>query len=252
MDEKNFLAEQFKANRTHLKSVAYRMLGSTSEAEDALQEAWIRLSRTDTAEVKNLGGWLTTVISRVCLDMLRTRKSRREDVFDAETHEAAVEPEVAAIENESILADSVGLAMLVVLQQLAPAERIAFVLHDMFDLPFDEIGPIVDRSPVAAPAGACKVGRRRTRRRSPAIGRSSTPFSPPRATAILPACLPYSTPMSSSAPTRPRCGSARWLNCVAPRPSASTSRAGRAMPRSRSSMARSASWSPHQAISCWC
>src|SRR5258707_1116535 len=117
MDDQKFLAEQFKASRGHLKSVAYRMLGSASEAEDALQEAWIRLSRTGTTEVKNLGGWLTTVISRVCLDMLRARKSRREDAFDAEAHEAAIEPEVAAIESEAMLADSVGLAMLVVLQQ---------------------------------------------------------------------------------------------------------------------------------------
>lgn len=160
MDEENFLAEQFRANRTQLKSIAYRMLGSTSEAEDAVQEAWIRLSRADTVGVKNLGGWLTTVVSRVCLDMLRSRKSRREDGIDTASHEPAVEPEAAVIEREAMLADSVGLAMLVVLEQLSPAERIAFVLHDMFDLPFDDIGPIVDRTPIAARQLASRARRR--------------------------------------------------------------------------------------------
>lgn len=160
MDEEKFLAEQFRANRGHLKSVAYRMLGSASEAEDALQEAWIRLSRAERTEVRNLSAWLTTVISRVCLDMLRSRKSRREDVFDGDVHETAVQPDVRAIEEDAMMADSVGLAMLVVLQQLTPAERIAFVLHDMFDLPFDEIGPIVDRSSVAARQLASRARRR--------------------------------------------------------------------------------------------
>jgi RNA polymerase sigma-70 factor (ECF subfamily) len=160
MDEEKFLAEQFKTNRAHLKSVAYRMLGSASEAEDAVQEAWIRLSRTDTSTVKNLGGWLTTIVSRVCLDMLRSRKSRREDGLDAAGNEPAVEPEAAVIEREAMLADSVGLAMLVVLEQLSPAERIAFVLHDMFDLPFDDIGPIVERTPIAARQLASRARRR--------------------------------------------------------------------------------------------
>jgi RNA polymerase sigma-70 factor (ECF subfamily) len=160
MDEEKFLAEQFRAHRMHLRSVAYRMLGSMTEAEDAVQEAWIRLSRADTGDVRNLGGWLTTVISRVCLDMLRARKSRREDPFGPDVPEPAAGPEAEGFEREAMLADSVGLAMLVVLQQLTPAERIAFVLHDMFDLPFDEIGPIVDRSPIAARQLASRARRR--------------------------------------------------------------------------------------------
>jgi len=161
MDEKKFLQEQFEANKRHLKAAAYRMLGSTSEAEDALQETWLRLSRADTSGVSNLSGWLTTVISRVCLDMLRARKIRREDPLD----EGVREPTVSAadpggFEHEAMLADSVGLAMLVILQQLAPAERIAFVLHDMFDLPFDEISTIVGRSPEAARQLASRARRR--------------------------------------------------------------------------------------------
>jgi RNA polymerase sigma factor (sigma-70 family) len=161
MDEQKFLADQFKANRTHLRAVAYRMLGSASEAEDALQEAWIRLSGADAGAIKNLGGWLTTVISRVCLDMLRSRKARREDGFGPDVPEPSVSPhEAGGFEHETMLADSVGLAMLVVLQQLTPAERIAFVLHDMFDLPFEEIGPIVERTPVAARQLASRARRR--------------------------------------------------------------------------------------------
>jgi RNA polymerase sigma-70 factor (ECF subfamily) len=160
MNEEKILAEQFKANRPHLRAVAYRMLGSASEAEDAVQEAWLRLNRAGGGEVRNLGGWLTTVVSRVCLDMLRTRKSRREDALGPGVPELAVDPEALAIESEAMLADSVGLAMLVVLQQLTPAERIAFVLHDMFDLPYDEIGPIIDRSPMAARQVASRARRR--------------------------------------------------------------------------------------------
>lgn len=161
MDEKNFVEAQFEAHRRHLKAVAYRMLGSMSEAEDALQETWLRLSRAETADVRNLGGWLTTVISRVCLDMLRARKQRREAPLD----DGVTEPSVSAadpggFEHEAMLADSVGLAMLVVLQQLNPAERIAFVLHDMFDLPFDEISDIVGRSPEAARQLASRARRR--------------------------------------------------------------------------------------------
>lgn len=160
-EAQDFLAEQFKANRSHLKTVAYRMLGSTSEAEDAVQEAWLRLSRSDTAEVRNLGGWLTTVVSRICLDMLRSRKQRREDPFGPDVTEPSVsQSDPGGFEHEAMLADSVGLAMLVVLQQLTPAERIAFVLHDMFDLPFDEIAPIVDRSPDAARQLASRARRR--------------------------------------------------------------------------------------------
>ena len=161
MDEKNFLAQQFEANRGRLRGVAYRMLGSLSEAEDAVQEAWLRLGRADAAGVDNLGGWLTTVVARICLDMLRSRKARREDALDSSGPEPVANDNIEAVlEQESQLADSVGLALLVVLQTLAPAERIAFVLHDMFDLPFDEIAPVVGRSPTAARQLASRARRR--------------------------------------------------------------------------------------------
>lgn len=157
MDDSDWLAERFEANRTHLRAVAYRMLGSSSEADDAVQEAWIRLSRSDTSEVRNLGGWLTTVVARVCLDMLRSRKSRREESLDTYLSEPvdSLDPE-----REALLADSVGPALLVVLDTLAPAERLAFVLHDMFDVPFDEIATIVGRSPAAARQLASRARRR--------------------------------------------------------------------------------------------
>ena len=161
MDEHEWLAEQFEANRTHLRAVAYRMLGSLSEADDAVQEAWLRLSRSDTSGVENLGGWLTTVVARVCLDMLRSRKSRREEPLGAHVPDPMVSREDGIDpEHEALLADSVGLALLVVLETLAPAERVAFVLHDMFDLPFDEIAPIVGRSPTAARQLASRARRR--------------------------------------------------------------------------------------------
>jgi RNA polymerase sigma factor (sigma-70 family) len=156
MDEHDFLAEQFEENRTHLRAVAYRMLGSMSEADDAVQEAWLRLGRSDTSEVENLGGWLTTVVGRVCLDMLRSRRSRREEPLGQPQVGVHVpEPIVSRAdgldpEHEALLADSVGLALVVVLETLAPAERLAFVLHDMFSVPFEEIAPIVGRSPTAA------------------------------------------------------------------------------------------------------
>ena len=159
MDEHRLLAERFEASRTHLRAVAYRMLGSLSEADDAVQEAWLRLSRADTSEVGNLGGWLTTVVARVCLDMLRSRKSRREEPLEVEEAEPVVSSEDDPA-REVELADSVGLALLVVLETLAPAERVAFVLHDMFDLPFDEIAPIVGRSPTAARQLASRARRR--------------------------------------------------------------------------------------------
>ncbi|UAL11463.1 sigma-70 family RNA polymerase sigma factor [Caulobacter segnis] len=158
MSEKNYLAEKFEADRARLRGVAYRMLGSLPEAEDAVQEAWLRLSRADASGVDNLSAWLTTVTSRVCLDMLRSRKSRREDALDG-----GPEPSVSgedAIERETILADSVGLALLVVLQALSPAERIAFVLHDLFDMPFEQIAPIVERTPDAARQLASRARRR--------------------------------------------------------------------------------------------
>ena len=161
MDEHDGLAEQFEANRTHLRAVAYRMLGSLSEADDAVQEGWLRLSRSDTSGVENLTGWLTTVVARVCLDMLRSRKSRREEPLGAPLPDPIVSREDGTDpEHEALLADSVGLALLVVLETLAPAERLAFVLHDIFAVPFDEIAPIVGRSQAAARQLASRARRR--------------------------------------------------------------------------------------------
>jgi RNA polymerase sigma-70 factor (ECF subfamily) len=159
MDEKDWLAERFEENRDHLRTVAYRMLGSPGEAEDAVQEAWLRLSRSDTSGVENLGGWLTTVVARVSLDMLRSRKSRREEPLDADGPEPVLSRE-DGIEHEVLLADSVGPALLVVLETLSPAERVAFVLHDLFAMPFDEIGPIVGRTPATARQLASRARRR--------------------------------------------------------------------------------------------
>ena len=161
MTEHDYLAERFEANRTHLRAVAYRMLGSLSDVDDAVQEAWLRLSRADTTGVDNLGGWLTTVVARVCLDMLRSRKSRREEPLTPQGPEpVATGTTGSSPENEAVLADSVGLALLVVLDRLAPAERLAFVLHDMFDMPFEEIAPIVGRSATAARQLASRARRR--------------------------------------------------------------------------------------------
>ncbi len=161
MTDRDALAGAFESNRKRLRSVAYRMLGSRAEADDAVQEAWLRLSRTDVGDVDNLGGWLTTVVARVCLDLLRARKARREESFDAPATEPMAHHAVAPdAEHDLTLADSVGLAMLVVLETLAPAERVAFVLHDMFDLPFDEIAPIVGRTPAAARQLASRARRR--------------------------------------------------------------------------------------------
>lgn len=161
IDEHDWLAERFEENRSHLRAVAYRMLGDLTEADDAVQECWLHLSRSDTSGVENLGGWLTTVVARVCLDMLRSRKSRREESLDVSvsdpimSHEDEIDPE-----HEVLLADSVGLALLVVLETLTPAERLAFVLHDMFAVPFDEIAPIVGRSPTATRQLASRARRR--------------------------------------------------------------------------------------------
>jgi RNA polymerase sigma factor (sigma-70 family) len=160
MEEHEALAEQFEANRAHLQGVAYRMLGSSSEADDAVQEAWLRLNRSDTSGVENLRGWLTTVVARVCLDMLRSRKSRAELPIDERVPEAVATSQEADPEHEALVADSVGLALLVVLQTLSPAERVAFVLHDMFDMPFDEIAPIAGRSSTAARQLASRARRR--------------------------------------------------------------------------------------------
>lgn len=160
MEKEKWLAGQFETHRDHLQRVAYRMLGSTGEADDAVQEAWLRLTRSEPAGIENLGGWLTTVVARVCLDTLRSRKSRREEPLDGEPEPAAGHAAASDPEREAELADSVGLALLVVLEALAPAERVAFVLHDMFDLPFEEIAPIVGRSPTAARQLASRARRR--------------------------------------------------------------------------------------------
>ena len=165
MDENEFLAKRFEEHRSHLRAVAYRMLGSLSEADDALQEAWLRLSRSDTSDVENLGGWLTTVVARVCLDMRRSRKSRREEPLGQPPGARVPQPIASSgdgtdPEHEALLADSVGLALLVVLETLTPAERLAFVLHDMFSVPFEEIAPIVGRSPAATRQLASRARRR--------------------------------------------------------------------------------------------
>ena len=161
MDEREFLAQEFEEHRTRLRAVAYRMLGSLSEADDAVQETWLRLNRTDADAVENLGGWLTTVVARVSLNMLRSRRSQREEPLDLRMPEPIVDrADGTDPEHEALLADSVGLALLVVLETLNPAERLAFVLHDMFAVPFDEIAPIVDRSPDAARQLASRARRR--------------------------------------------------------------------------------------------
>jgi len=161
VDTSDWVAERFEEHRPHLRAVAYRMLGSLSEADDAVQEAWLRLGRADTSGVENLGGWLRTVVGRVCLDMLRSRRSRREEPLGVQALEPIGSPEDGLDpEHEALMADSLGLALLVVLETLAPAERVAFVLHDLFAVPFDEIAPIVGRSPTAARQLASRARRR--------------------------------------------------------------------------------------------
>jgi RNA polymerase sigma factor (sigma-70 family) len=168
VDEREWLTERFEEHRPRLRAVAYRMLGSVSEADDAVQEAWLRLHRADTSGVENLGGWLTTVVARLCLNMLRSRRSRREEPLEVYvpdpiiSQESGVDPE-----QEALLADSVGLALLVVLETLTPAERLAFVLHDMFAVPFGEIAPMIERSPAAARQLASRA-RRRVQGQAPA------------------------------------------------------------------------------------
>ena len=160
MDRETWLAERFEENRPRLRAVAYRLLGSLSESEDAVQEAWLRLHRADTATIENLAGWLTTVVSRVCLDMLRSRKSRREEPIGAQGTVSVLRAEGTDPEGEAVLADSVGVALLVVLETLTPAERLVFVLHDLFAIPFDEISSIVRRSPAATKQLASRARRR--------------------------------------------------------------------------------------------
>lgn len=166
MPTPEWLAGEFEKHRAHLRAVAYRMLGSATEAEDAVQESWIRLGRTDANDIENLRAWLTTVVARVCLDMLRTRTSRREASLDTHVPDPVIARAEGDPESDAMLADSVGLALLVVLETLEPAERLAFVLHDVFGMPFDEIAPIVDRSAVAARQLASRA-RRRVQSRAP-------------------------------------------------------------------------------------
>jgi RNA polymerase sigma-70 factor (ECF subfamily) len=161
MQDQDYLADRFEANRAHLRGVAYRMLGSLPEADDAVQEAWIRLSRSDASEIETLRAWLTTVVARVSLNMLRSRTTRREDSLEERTPDPVVSPEQGVDpEQEALLGDSVGLAMLVVLESLTPAERVAFVLHDVFAVPFDEIAPILNRTPTATRQLASRARRR--------------------------------------------------------------------------------------------
>src|SRR6478735_1976174 len=161
MNERDYLAERFEEHRTHMRAVAYRMLGSLSEVDDAVQEAWLRLSRVDAAGIDNLGGWLTTVVARVCLDLLRSRQSRREEAFTPDVPDpVATGTQGSSPEQEAVLADSVGLALLVVLDRLSPAERLAFVLHDLFAVPFDEIARIVGRTEEATRQLASRARRR--------------------------------------------------------------------------------------------
>jgi RNA polymerase sigma-70 factor (ECF subfamily) len=161
MDDRDWLAEHFEEHRGHLRAVAYKMLGSLSEADDAVQESWLRLSRSDTSDIENLRGWLTTVVARVCLNVLRSRRTRREEPLDIRVPDPVVSRDDGTQpEHEALLADSVGLALLVVLETLGPAERLAFVLHDMFGVPFDEIAALVDRSPAATRQLASRARRR--------------------------------------------------------------------------------------------
>lgn len=211
--EKQGQAKRFEEHRPQLRAVAYRMLGSLTEADDAVQETWLRWDRTDTTDVRNLGGWLTTVVARICLDMLRTRTARREEplkpdlpILDGAGWTAGPDPE-----EEAVLADSVGLALLVVLETLGPAERLAFVLHDMFDLPFADIAPIVGRTPNAVAQLATRA-RRRIRGKTAYAGTdlarsaaSSRPSWPRRVTATSPPWSRSSTPKwccTSTAPPR--------------------------------------------------
>ncbi len=169
MNTTDWPAAEFQAHRAHLRSVAYRMLGSLTEADDAVQETWLRLTSTDAGDVRNLRAWLTTVTSRVCLDMLRARTARREDPLDVHVPDPVVTPVHDDPEEHALLADSVGLALLVVLDTLSPAERLAFVLHDIFAVPFDQIGPILGRSPAAAKQLASRARHRLRGANTPAV-----------------------------------------------------------------------------------
>jgi RNA polymerase sigma-70 factor (ECF subfamily) len=220
MGDNDWLAEGFEAQRGHLRAVAFRMLGSLTEADDAVQDAWLRVSRADTSVVENLGGWLTTIVARVCLNMLRSRDVRRVESLEVHLPDPVISP-VGDLgpEGEALLADSVGLALLVVLDALAPAERLAFVLHDMFELPFEEIAPMVGRSPTAARQLASRARRRVKAQTSP------TPTSLVNARSLMPSSWqpavvtsshwsPCSTPRLSCEPTSARAVRLRPGSCV--------------------------------------
>ena len=234
-----WLADEFEASRSRLRAVAYRMLGSMSEAEDAVQESWLRLNRFDAGAVDNLRSWLTTVVGRICLDMLRARRARNEEFAGMELPEPVVELHpLDDPEHEAELADSVGLALLVVLETLTPAERLAFVLHDMFDVSFEEIGEVVGRTPAAARQLASRA-RRRVRGAAPGptpttppSGAWSTPSRRPHAPATSRHCSTCSTPPSSSAQTRasPRRVPAGLLSAPGPSPCRCSSAAGPSPP----------------------
>ena len=215
MDTADGSTAQFQAQRAHLRAVAYRMLGSLSDADDAVQETWLRLNRSG-AEVENLRAWLTTVVSRVCLDMLRARVTRHEEPLDAHVPDPVVTADGDDPEQQALLADSVGLALLVVLDTLSPTERLAFVLHDIFAVPFERIGPILDRSPAAAKQLASRARRRLQRgrlggrgrdRSRPAARSAATRSWPPPARATSRACWRCSTRTWYCGPTP---DPARW------------------------------------------
>jgi len=168
VDDNDLLTQRFEENRPRLRAVAYRMLGSVGEAEDAVQEAWLRLTRTDTAGIENLGGWLTTVVARICLNLLRSRAQRREDPLDVRVPEPIISPDAGMDpEQEALLADAVGLALMVVLETLTPAERLAFVMHDMFAMPFEEVASMIERTPAATRQLASRA-RHRVQGQAPA------------------------------------------------------------------------------------
>jgi RNA polymerase sigma factor (sigma-70 family) len=216
MDEADWLAARFEEQRAHLRAVAYRMLGSLAEAEDAVQNSWLRLSRADPAEVENLAGWLTTVVARECLKMMRARRSRREEpLADITARSPAGHHDVSDPEAEALLADSVGPALMVVLDTLGPAERLAFVLHDIFAVPFDEIAVILERSPAASRQLASRA-RRRVQGATPppntilaVSGRLSRPFSPRSGMVTSRLSSPCSTPRCCSGMTAPACPAGR-------------------------------------------
>src|SRR6266508_3178702 len=229
MEQTDWLIERFEASRTHLRAVAYRMLGSYNEADDAVQETWLRLDRADSSGVENLDGWLTTIVARVCLDRLRSRRSRREEPLGAQLPELLDGPiDDLDPAHQALMADSIGPALLVVLDLLGPAERVAFVLHDIFAVPFDEISQIVGRSPDSE--------------------KSSTPSSPLPAPATSTRCWRCSIRACSSAPTTPPCGWARRGRSTVRWPWPARSRDELELRNPPSSMAPPAS-SGHRAVS---